>query len=205
MVRQVVAYIDGFNLYHGLKDKHGRKYLWLDLELLVNRLLLPDQVFNRARYFTASVRNDTKAEFRQRTYLNALAAHCKYVTTVEGRFQEKEMGCHKCGARWRSYEEKETDISIAIAMIEDAVKGDFDVALVISADSDLVPAIKAVKRLRPSATVVCVFPPKRRSDELRRAADAAFPLGEGIIRKSLLPETVTRRDGQVFTRPRLWR
>jgi hypothetical protein len=36
---RVVAYVDGFNLYHGLKAKHGRRYLWLDLEALVTSLL----------------------------------------------------------------------------------------------------------------------------------------------------------------------
>lgn len=136
------------------------------------------------------------------TYLNALAAHCRYLTTVEGRFQEKEMWCAACGRRWRSYEEKETDISIAIAMIEDAVNGAFRTAIVVSADSDLVPAVKAVKRLRPDSTVVCVFPPGRRSDELRRVADATFTLGEAVIRQSLLPDTVRRTDGRIFTRPR---
>jgi hypothetical protein len=29
----------GFNLYFGLKAKHGRKYLWLDLQALAGSLL----------------------------------------------------------------------------------------------------------------------------------------------------------------------
>ena len=33
----VIAYVDGFNLYHGLHDKYHRRYLWLDLERLVQR------------------------------------------------------------------------------------------------------------------------------------------------------------------------
>ena len=52
-MRQVVAYVDGFNLYNGLEEKHGKRYMWLDLEAMVNRLLQPDQVFNRVRYYTA--------------------------------------------------------------------------------------------------------------------------------------------------------
>lgn len=40
---RVKAYVDGFNLYHGVKHKHGRKYLWLDLEALVAHLLKPAQ------------------------------------------------------------------------------------------------------------------------------------------------------------------
>lgn len=57
-VNEVAVYIDGFNLYNGLKDKHGRKYLWLDLESLARRLLRQDQQLALVRYFTAPVRND---------------------------------------------------------------------------------------------------------------------------------------------------
>lgn len=35
------VYIDGFNLYHGIHEKFGRKYLWLDLEALAASLLKP--------------------------------------------------------------------------------------------------------------------------------------------------------------------
>ncbi|MBV9142014.1 MAG: hypothetical protein JO115_14040 [Pseudonocardiales bacterium] len=34
---------DGFSLYHGLKTKHGRKYLWLNLQELALRLIKPAQ------------------------------------------------------------------------------------------------------------------------------------------------------------------
>ncbi|GAB7006462.1 hypothetical protein JCM18899A_39350 [Nocardioides sp. AN3] len=27
----LIVYVDGFNLYHGLKDQFGRRMLWLDL------------------------------------------------------------------------------------------------------------------------------------------------------------------------------
>lgn len=73
-VNEVALYIDGFNLYNGLKDKHGRKYLWLDLESVARRLLRPDQQLALVRYFTAPVRNDPPAQRRQATYLGALRA-----------------------------------------------------------------------------------------------------------------------------------
>jgi len=31
-VATVIACVDGFNLYHGLRDKYRRRYLWFDLE-----------------------------------------------------------------------------------------------------------------------------------------------------------------------------
>ncbi len=42
-MNRVVAYVDGFNLYFGLKEGYGRRYHWLDLQRLVADLLQPDQ------------------------------------------------------------------------------------------------------------------------------------------------------------------
>ncbi|MGH4025780.1 MAG: FxSxx-COOH system tetratricopeptide repeat protein [Pseudonocardiaceae bacterium] len=89
------AYVDGFNLYHGLKQKHGRRYLWLDLEALAKRLIKPSQRLVAVDYFTARVRNQTTSERRQATYLDALSAHSPLVDVVEGRFQEKTHHWHR--------------------------------------------------------------------------------------------------------------
>lgn len=69
----VIAYVDGFNLYHGLHDRYSRRHLWLDLEHLVQRLRPNDHIV-AVRYFTALVRDDPAALIRQRTYLDALSA-----------------------------------------------------------------------------------------------------------------------------------
>lgn len=203
MPQRVIVYIDGFNLYNGLKELRGHRYLWLDLQALALALLKPDQVLAGIRYFTARVRNEPDAEQRQATYLSALATQ-PMVEIVEGRFQEKRRTCRQCRARWRTYEEKETDVSIAVALVEDAAIDAYDIALVVSADSDLCPGVRAVKRLRPDKRIVAVFPPKRRSDDLRATAHAAFTLGEANLRRSLLPEQVTAGQ-RVFTRPVKWR
>ena len=149
MTERVVAYVDGFNLYFGLKADHGRRYLWLDLQSLVQRLLLANQELREVWYFTARVRDSPAAEARQAVYLDALATYCSKVRRVEGRFQERTRSCWECGAHWIGYEEKETDVNIAVALVEDAVQDAYDTALLISGDSDLRPAIAAVRRVRP--------------------------------------------------------
>jgi hypothetical protein len=75
-VATVIAYVDGFNLYHGLHDKYGRRYLWLDLGHLVQRLRPSDHVV-AVRYFTALVRDDASALARQRTSRAAQGAGCR--------------------------------------------------------------------------------------------------------------------------------
>jgi hypothetical protein len=122
-VATVIAYVDGFNLYHGLHDRYGRRYLWLDLGHLVQRLRPKDHVA-AVRYFTALVRDDPQALARQRTYLAALAAHSGgSVEVVLGRYQSKTVSCRQCGNSWPSYEEKETDVNIAVSIVADAAAG----------------------------------------------------------------------------------
>ncbi|RBQ18684.1 NYN domain-containing protein [Spongiactinospora rosea] len=198
----VAAYIDGFNLYHGIRP-YGRRYLWLDLEAMTRRLLRPHQRLASVRYFTAPIRNDPAAQTRQNAYLGALQAHTS-VDIVLGRFQERRRQCHACGATWRTYEEKESDVAIALAMIEDAVRGGFDKILLVSGDSDFCVAVRAVRRLNPAVGVIVVFPPGRRSDVLGRAAHGRFFLGIDTIRRSQLPPLVPGPAGLTYTRPKSW-
>lgn len=201
---RVVAYIDGFNLYNGLRETYRKRFLWLDLETLCASLLLPGQRLTRVNYFTAPVRAQPGSLRRQQIYWNALDAHCPRVTIERGRFQKKTVACRSCGASWRSHEEKETDVAIAVSLVEDAGKRSFDTALLVSADSDLCPAIRAVRRLHPSAKVVAAFPPGRRSEELRSIVDASFTISRKKLSHALLPRDVKGPDGVLISRPARW-
>lgn len=205
-MNRVNAYIDGFNLYNGLRSSSGKRYLWLDLERLVTRLLKPGQELQHVRYLTASVRNDPPALQRQSQYLGALANQSSRLEIIMGRLQEKSVACRGCRSRWRTYEEKETDVSIAVALVEDTAGGRVDTALVLSTDSDLCPAVRAAKRLHPEIRVIAVFPPNRRSDELRPTVDGYLSLGARHVRASLLPESVSSlATGVAYSRPGSWR
>jgi uncharacterized LabA/DUF88 family protein len=201
---RVVAYVDGFNLYFGLRADHGHKYLWLDLQALAESLLLPGQEVREVKYFTARLRDDPIGGRRQSTYLDALGSHCPKVTRIEGRFQEKNRSCASCGARWIGYEERETDVNISAALIEDAVEDMYDTALLISGDTDLRPAIAAAKRLRPQKRIFVAFPPRRFSARLVQAVDAYTRIGADKIRNSQLPSKVVTAGGVVLARPAYW-
>jgi uncharacterized LabA/DUF88 family protein len=201
----VIAYVDGFNLYHGLRDKYRHRYLWLDLERLVRRLRPFDQIV-AVRYFTAMVRNDPAALARQEAYLDALSAQSPgVIDIVMGRYQEKVGSCRQCGSRWRMYEEKETDVNIAVAMTTDAARRASDLALIVSADSDMCPAIRGSRSLAPERGVIVAFPPMRTSGEVRTLVPGAFTIGEAHLRNSQLPPTVRAPSGHELVRPAKWR
>jgi uncharacterized LabA/DUF88 family protein len=203
-VLRVRVYVDGFNLYFGLKEKYSRQFHWLDLQALSGRLTRPSQQLDLVQYFTARVRDVTSSRHRQDTYLQALSSHCPLVTIHEGRFQRKTGTCRSCQNEWLTYEEKESDVSLAVSLVEDAALDRFDVALLISADSDLCPAVRAVRRVRPGKRIVAVFPPARHSDDLRRTADAVFRLGRDKLSQCQLPPEVITPGGIKLTRPAYW-
>ena len=89
-----------------------------------------------------------------------------------------------------------TDVNIATSLLGDAQDDAFDVAMVLSADSDLSSPVEAVLTRYPKKRVVVVFPPERRSDRLRRVASATFTVGRKVLKDSQLPENV--RGSHVF-------
>ncbi|MBF8187567.1 NYN domain-containing protein [Nonomuraea sp. K274] len=205
-IERVGVYVDGFNLYYGLRELGRRRHLWLDLRAMAMRILRPHQRLVGVRYFTATIRNDPPAIARQEVYL--AATESLGVEVVLGRYQEQLVRCRNCGATRRTYAEKQSDVALAGAMLEDVANDQVDVVMLVSADSDLCAAIHAIRRMDDrrgrKTRVVTVFPPGRRSDRLRQDSDAWFPLGEAVIRQSQLPAIVRASDGAVYHRPPYW-
>lgn len=203
---RVVMYIDGFNLYYGMRSKGWRRYYWLNLHSLAERLLRPGQTLAGIKYFTARVIPNAGSEDkarRQNVYLEALAT-LPDVDINYGYYLPKTQRCSDCGATWQSYEEKMTDVNIAVELLSDAYDDKFDTAIVVSADSDLARPITIIRERFPGKRVVVAFPPNRFSFHLRNIATASFTIGRDALRDSQLPEQVISRDRDVFPRPPKW-
>jgi uncharacterized LabA/DUF88 family protein len=203
LVDRVAVYIDGFNLYFGLCDRGWRRYPWLDLPAFAARLLSPGQTLVVVKYFTARVRGDPGKIERQSAYLQALEARGG-LTVLYGRYQERTKQCHSCRRLWTEYEEKMSDVRLAVELLRDAYSGLYDTALIVSADGDLEPPIEAVRQEHPEKRVVVAFPPRRDSYHLRSVAHAHYRIGRRPFSESQLPATVAKSDGFVLKRPVEW-
>lgn len=201
---RVGAFVDGFNLYHGVRDEMGHAHLWIDVRQLCASLLKPGQELRCVHYFTAYVRNQPESLGRQQTYLQAVKGYKPGVTIHPGRFQEKTVECLDCHHSYTTYEEKESDVWLASKLIESTVNDEIDMALLVSADSDFIPAIKTAKRLRPGLRVVAAMPPGRNSGKLARACDASFPIGSAKVRQAQFPEEMVLATGASISRPEYW-
>ena len=206
-MQRVTVYVDGFNLYYGLKSKGWRRYYWLDLRRLATKLLGRNQRLVTVRYFTTRLSSRVSGRAKRRrqdTYLEALATlpdlHIHY-----GYHLPKSITCQACGTTWITYEEKMTDVNMAVELLGDAQDGAFDTAIIVSGDSDLTGPITAVRRRYPEKRVVVIFPPSRVSKHLRKEATASFTIGRKVLKDSQFPDQVTKPDGYILTRPPRWR
>jgi len=202
------VYVDGLNLYYGVL--RNTRFKWLDLQGFFKRIRPHDDIL-AIYYFTALVGGT--ARLRQRAYLDGLAS-CPLVKIIPGAFKKKVVKCvvEKCSYTGRRtfvrQEEKYTDVQIAIEMLHDAYNGCTDRFVLVTADSDLVPAVRAVKDLCPGSQVTVYLPgshPRRlRAHELRSVSDKARALPLSCLRHSQLPPIVRLGDGREIHRPRQW-
>ncbi len=202
--KRIAVYVDGFNLYFGLKDSKWKRHYWLDIwQLSLNLIRSGNLVV--AKYFTANVKGNPQKELRQQVFLAALTHHRPSLQIIRGHYLLKRWQCRSCGAVWHAAEEKRTDVNIATNLIADAYEDVFDVAILVSADSDLVPPIEMIRSLWPAKRIVVAFPPKRSSKDLRSVAHNIFYINETTIRLSQLPNPVRKADGSHIWKPAEWR
>ncbi len=148
-VSRVIAYIDGFNLYHGLRDAGLKDSRWLNLQGVCVSLLRPDEQLELVRYFTSWVKGNPVKAARQTVYVDALRARGGLEIDF-GHFLSNTARCFRCGNVWKKNEEKKTDVNIAVRLLEDASDDRFDTAIVVSGDSDLVPPIESCSAPLPT-------------------------------------------------------
>jgi uncharacterized LabA/DUF88 family protein len=135
-------------------------------------------------------------QVRQKAYISAL--EFRGVKPILGQFKNKERFCPNCSSRYIGHEEKETDVNIALELLDLAVLNAYDRALVISNDSDLAPAVRKVIERFPGKQITFVAPPfSRQCNELIQAASNKTKIKPHHIEKSLLPEIVSDASGLI--------
>ena len=204
---RISIYIDGFNVYYGFKRKGWERYLWLDYRAVFERLIRPGQELVDVNYSTALSNRDGSRQ-RQQTYLNAIDVQGG-VTVHSGRIESRPIRCKKCGKNSHNrQQEKETDVSMAVHMLTDTFEERCDSIWLMTNDSDLVPAVKAL--VARNTKVVIVRPPTgtgvSAGDELVQASgNRELHVGRSIWAQSQLPDELQRQKGQRrHRRPETW-
>lgn len=107
----------------------------------------------------------------------------------------------------QTYEEKESDVRIATQIVNDANNHLCDIAVVVSADSDMIPAIELA--LQAGTKVFVFFPPFHHSNSLSNISTSRvinLERYESRFRQSLLPDIVhLKESGFDLAIPEKWK
>ncbi|MBU2446610.1 MAG: NYN domain-containing protein [Bacteroidetes bacterium] len=200
--KRIIFYIDGFNLYFDLRSKRWEKYYWLDLVKFCSQFLKPYQDLIEVNYFTAIQKSRGKQD-RQDLFLSANKLNHKFNLFL-GKYLEKEMNIN--GQLIKTYEEKETDVHIAVKMIRDVVFDRCDISVLISTDSDLIPPIDFIHEYKPNHKIFVYFPPARFSYDLKQKSTNIIYLQnhESKFLISQFPAELPLPNGYVLKRPNSW-
>ena len=86
MAKRVALYIDGFNLYFGLKESGLRRFYWYDPVGLGHRLLKTGQTLGTVHLFTSRITpapKDPDKHRRQAAWLEAAALDQSFSSTSD--------------------------------------------------------------------------------------------------------------------------
>ena len=205
------VYVDGYNLYYACLRRSPHK--WLNILHLVQSQLPKNQI-DKVRYFTARVSarpNDPGQPQRQETYFRALATvpeveiHFSHFLTHEVTMPDAvswQQGLYK-PVRVIKTEEKGSDVNLATWLLIDAADGLFDVAVVISNDSDLKEPIRLVRERFGKRIVLLSSRQTRISGALKPLADFIKQFGPGALAAAQFPEKLNDAVGTI-TKPKGW-
>lgn len=204
------VYIDAFNLYFGALK--GTPHRWLDV-LAMCQAYLPGNDIISIKYFTAKVSarpNDLQQPVRQQAYLRALAT-IPCVEIIYGHYLS-----HVVRARLATppahgpatveiikTEEKGSDVNLATHLIHDAHLNRFDIAVVVSNDSDLLAPIKLVRQ-DLGKQVGILNPQKHPSRALLPHTDFLKQIRGAALAASQFPAQLVDADGHVIHIPAGW-
>ena len=221
-MERVNFYIDGFNFYHGLKKKMRQdadclhfaqhtwqKSYWIDFVKLFQQFVGNNQTLQKVYYFTAPPPDNGKLNRQRRLFdANSLMNQNKF-EVIDGKFFRKNVKCKKCFQNFRIYEEKHTDVNIAIKMIDDCLMGKVDTIALVSADGDLLTPLSLINERFPNIKIKIYFPPANKSDALKNYMKShkkrPVELGKNLRRfqYSVMPDEITK-DGITCNMPIEW-
>lgn len=216
---KVWFFIDGFNFYHSvqaaLKDKPESQLMWIDLKMLCEQhihIIGSHAVLAGVDYFTAipdylisTADADDEAKgkvLRHKLYIRANEAsgvgiHYGFIDR-NGKSKVTENGA--VVYEWR---EKGTDVKLACAILERAKNNDYDLALIISGDTDYLPLVEILPRMY-GKEIRFGLPYKRETKMIKEKSPHSFSLSLDSYEKCQFPPSITLPNGTRIYCPQKW-
>ena len=189
------VYVDWFNFYKNMIE--NTTYQWLDLVGMIRSILSPVNNVQKVRIFTAPLmplNNNKTSRVYQMQYYDALKQLNPEIEIHEGYFSRNKIRAPLASGVFKNkivevqkIEEKTTDVSLAVHLINDMWLKKYECAVLISNDSDFKEALKLIKI--HSNSVIGLFTPgtSKASKMLKKYADFNRRIPTWALRNNQLP------------------
>lgn len=211
--QRVIAYVDGFNLFYS--SLKGTNYKWLDLVSLCKSMLKPEQELVSVKYFSAlvgSFKGDSSRTDRQRFYLEALQTN-PIIEIRLGYFSTHRVKMPTADEFYDGRislvdviktEEKGTDVNLAVQMAVDAVRDNFDYAMLFSNDSDMAYAVQIVSQECKKKVGLYIARKAVSFKVLRENVSYIRSITPAILAAHQFPNDIKTPTGRVIKKPKDW-
>ena len=224
---RVMVYIDGFNLYYRALKR--TKYKWLDLGALCQSVLSKTPNIVGINYYTAKVKQLDPSftdQQDQEEYLRAL----KTIPNLKihfGNFQVTTKRMRLNTPLWlkpdfvpavdfSTYtitpdfveviktEEKGSDVNLGVHLVRDAFQDKFDIAAVITNDTDLTEPLRIVTK-EAGKKVVLLSPVSKPAGSLKNVVTGKpLFINSSHLRQSQFADPCVDRNGRELHKPSDW-
>lgn len=148
MAERAIILIDGSNFYHRLKELHLRHLLSFDYAAFANFLCGSKRKLMGCTYYIGAVREEVGNEKSRKLMANQVR--------LINRLRRQKWGV-QLGEMLQHdgiYHEKGVDVRMAVDLVSGAYEDHYDRAILISSDSDLLPALEKVRAKGKKVTYV---------------------------------------------------
>ncbi len=202
-----MIFVDGQNLMYACQEyanSHGRNYKFYYREEDLERCLIniqPNRKHVQTRFYTAIAEvdpergeKDVKRYERQLSRCRTLETKLKwfvfrkktkaypfYCPYCKWMGEKNQIICQKCGKQIKDMKNKGVDVAIATDLLVYGISdtsSNYDVAILVSGDSDFVPVIKRLKDRRPQVRIEVAQFDRAIGDDLKQAADRFYLLDD---------------------------
>ena len=207
--------IDGYNLYHSVKsashdlDLDGSGTRWLNIRALCESFL--HSIGNNAQtseiyYFSALARHleikKPDVTVRHQTYIRCLEH--SGINVELHRFKKNLTVCHKCNQTFNRREEKETDVAIAARLFELLCLDKCDTVVLVTGDTDIIPAVKTAQNIFPKKEIVFLMPYKRHNKELANLPLRHFDISSQNYTNHQFANPFITKKKKLIHKPSTW-
>jgi hypothetical protein len=175
-------------------------------------LMLPNDDIVGIKYFTAKInprQDDPNKHIRQLVFLRALET-LPNIEIIFGHYLSHVVSMPLADAQKRKKkfakviktEEKGSDVNLAVHLVNDGYQGKYELAVLVTNDSDLLSAIQIVQK-DLDLKVGILNPQIHPSKVLKEEAHFFKKIRSGVLKASQFPPTLNDEKGS-FYKPKQW-